>query len=68
MKKKVVDEEDNSAKLEKTKNIEMVFGSKTLVCTDLCNGLMPDSKMRLRGNIKRVLDLIKKLRDGGSTS
>ncbi|CAJ1944538.1 unnamed protein product [Sphenostylis stenocarpa] len=40
---------------------EVVFGVLVRVCTDPCNGLMPDSKMRLRGNTKRVLDLMKKL-------
>ncbi|CAJ1872226.1 unnamed protein product [Sphenostylis stenocarpa] len=41
---------------------EVAFGVLVRVCTDPCNGLMPDSKMRLRGNTKRVLDLMKKLR------
>ncbi|RDY02938.1 Nucleolar pre-ribosomal-associated protein 1, partial [Mucuna pruriens] len=41
---------------------EVAFGVLVRVCTDPCNGLMPDLKMRLRGNTKRVLDLMKKLR------
>ncbi|XP_052734716.1 uncharacterized protein LOC108318920 isoform X3 [Vigna angularis] len=41
---------------------EVAFGVLVRVCTDPCNGLMPDSKMRLRGNTKRLLDLMKKLR------
>ncbi|KAL1203022.1 hypothetical protein V5N11_015271 [Cardamine amara subsp. amara] len=32
------------------------------VCTDPCNGLMPDAKRKLRGNSNRLLMLMKKLR------
>ncbi|KAL9319803.1 hypothetical protein ACSQ67_011642 [Phaseolus vulgaris] len=42
--------------------VEVAFGVLVRVCTDPCNGLMPDSKMRLSGNTKRVLDFMKKLR------
>jgi len=41
---------------------EVAFGVLFRVCTDPSNGLMPDSKMRLKGNTKRILDLMKKLR------
>ncbi|XP_042478161.1 uncharacterized protein LOC122059441 isoform X2 [Macadamia integrifolia] len=36
-----------------------------MVCTDPCNGLMPDSKVGtnpLKGNLKRLLDVMKKLK------
>ncbi|KAH1197429.1 Nucleolar pre-ribosomal-associated protein 1 [Glycine max] len=41
---------------------EVAFGVLVRVCTDPSNGLMPDSRMGLTGNTKRVLDLMKKLR------
>ncbi|KAL2322652.1 hypothetical protein Fmac_027031 [Flemingia macrophylla] len=41
---------------------EVAFGVLVMVCTDPSNGLMPDSKMRLKGNPPRILGLMKKLR------
>ncbi|CAN1172113.1 Nucleolar pre-ribosomal-associated protein 1 [Linum perenne] len=44
---------------------ELAHNVLLMVCTDPCNGLMPDSKRQpnpLRGNPKRLLDLMKKLR------
>ncbi|GAV68651.1 Npa1 domain-containing protein [Cephalotus follicularis] len=44
---------------------ELAHNVLVLVCTDPCNGLMPDMKRHpnpLRGNHKRLLDLMKKLK------
>ncbi|TKY46883.1 Nucleolar pre-ribosomal-associated protein 1 [Spatholobus suberectus] len=41
---------------------EVAFGVLVRVCTEPCNGLMPDMKMRLKGNTRRILGLMKKLR------
>ena len=44
---------------------ELAFSVLVLVCTDPCNGLMPDLTRRpspLRGNPKRLLGLMKKLK------
>ncbi|XP_038897462.1 uncharacterized protein LOC120085516 isoform X2 [Benincasa hispida] len=47
---------------------EMAYQVLTLVCTDPCNGLMPNLKRGpnpLKGNPKRLIDLMKKLRATG---
>lgn len=41
---------------------EVAFDVLVRVCTDPCNGLMPDSKTRLKGNTKRLMGMMKKLR------
>ncbi|BBH01972.1 hypothetical protein Prudu_012398 [Prunus dulcis] len=41
---------------------ELAYSVLVMVCTDPCNGLMSDLKRRLRGNSKRLVDLMKKLK------
>nr|KYP52213.1 Nucleolar pre-ribosomal-associated protein 1 [Cajanus cajan] len=41
---------------------DVAFGVLVRVCTHPSNGLMPDLKMRLKGNPRRILGLMKKLR------
>ncbi|XP_050368197.1 uncharacterized protein LOC126786419 [Argentina anserina] len=41
---------------------ELAYRVLLVVCTDPSNGLMADSKRNLKGNLKRQMDLMKKLR------
>lgn len=41
---------------------ELAYRVLVMVCTDPSNGLMEDSKRHLKGNLKRQMDLMKKLK------
>ena len=41
---------------------ELAYSVLVIVCTDSSNGLMSDLKKRLKGNSKRLVDLMKKLK------